>query len=157
MEQQESAYDKLLSLAQRKREAIIRADPAPLQAIVQEEEQIIAQVQALEAARLDHLAPWAAQATQPADTLTITDLAGDLPPPLQATLLASRDRLQQRMDGLAQENGQNAALLQRSIGLLADSMTHLLQTAISDPRYTQDGNRATGWSDDSPRVLDYQA
>lgn len=158
MGEEEALYDHLLQLAKRKRQAIAAADPLVLQGLVEEEEVLVGRAQVLEETRLRELEPWSTVTGLAVETMTISSVARAFPEPMQSDLLQAGDRLRARVDDAAHANGENAALLQGCIGLLADSIGQLLDTTIRDGQhYAQNGRRTDEKRESAPHLLDYQA
>ena len=157
MGEEEALYSNLLQLAQRKREAIAEADPFTLEALVEEEAALVEQAHGLEETRLQELEPWSTATGLPVASMTISAVAQAFPEPMQSDLLDAGERLRARVDEAAHVNGENAALLQGCIGLLADSIGQLLETTIRDGHYAQNGRRMDEKRENAPHLLDYQA
>lgn len=145
---------QLLAVTDREQDAITASDVERLTALVDEKEQLLELLAALETERMTAITAIALATGRPADALTITEVADLAAPEERASLLVTGEELRRTGVALAEANTRNARLLEASAELV-ERWTQYLKNVISRSlTYQQDG---TVQGTQGQRVLDRTA
>jgi flagellar biosynthesis/type III secretory pathway chaperone len=154
LEAQQQIYVAMLELSAREEAAIVAGDVGLLTSLVDEKEQLIEHLNALETERMTALLTLAAAVGTPLEALTLTTVAARLPAAPAASLTETGVQLRVRALALKEANERNALLL-RSSRNLVDRWIHYLRTLLSGSLYTASGAAAPAGS--GRRALDRSA
>ena len=115
-------YSALLELGDRERAAVVAGDPADLNRVVAEKEQLLASVARAESARLAWIADWAAAGELDPAAVTLNGLVRTLPAADAAAIAPLRDLLLQRVRDVAQMNHDHGQLVQGALRIVNGSI-----------------------------------
>lgn len=122
---EETGYQRLLSMADAKKESIIRGEVDVLEKITEDEQEISSDLKALENKRLHVLRDMAVVLGHDGETLTVTQMADLLKdqPKEQEALIRARDSLTQTASQMQFANQQNQVLLQQALEMVEFDLT----------------------------------
>ncbi len=135
---EEQIYASMLSLAVREEVAIVDGDVEELTTIVDEKEQLIEHLHALETERMTAIVAIATACGDDPATMTLSDVAALLPASMSESLTESGALLRVQAVALQQANGRNAELLRRSHELI-DRWVNYMKQLLSGSLYGEDG------------------
>lgn len=139
---QRDVYRALLGLADEERGAIVGGDVERLTRLVDEKEQLLDHLRALETERMTALVAIAAATGIDPERATLSDVAAHLPSEPAAALERSGRELRAEALALQEAHEVNAGLLENSRSLV-DRWIHYLRSVLVGSLYTQDGSAAT--------------
>lgn len=127
LKEEEERYEALVTLAEEKKEAIIKANLPKLDEINTKEEQISSDILNLSHKRAEVLGDMATVLGKDADEMTVTRLIGYLSsqPAEQDKLVRRRDSLLAQAEKMQAANQQNQVLLQQALEMVEFDLTLL--------------------------------
>ncbi|MEE8421784.1 MAG: flagellar protein FlgN [Dehalococcoidia bacterium] len=138
---QGEVYGSLLDLAAREEQAIIDGDVGVLTAIVDQQEQLLDVLRALETERMTALTVIAAATGEDADALTVTSVSSMLEGAERDALMTLGVALRAQAITLGHANERNSELLSNSRDIV-DRWLHYLRSVVSSAlTYTASGER----------------
>lgn len=135
---EERIYTSMLALAAREEIAIVGGDVEELTTIVDEKEQLIEHLHALETERMTAIVAIATACGDDPETMTLSEVAALLPAELSVSLTETGVLLRAQAIALQQANGRNADLLRRSHELI-DRWVNYMKQLLSGSLYGEDG------------------
>ena len=135
LHEESTKYEGLMELSSRKTSIIMQGDLEGLQAITEEEQEVIGNVNRLEKRRMEVTSDIANVLNKDVNTLKLKDLVQMLAsrPAEQALLAAAQERLQQVVFQLQEINLQNKVLIEHSLELVEFDM-NLIQSMKTAPQ-----------------------
>jgi len=134
LDQECKLYEQLLGLSSKKTPIIVSGDLNALANITDEEQSVVAKIQATELARQDVMRNIAGVLNKDVNTLKLTELIQLMSkrPAEKQTLAKQRDRLKLVADNVRRVNDQNQQLLKSSLEMVQFEM-NILQSARRSP------------------------
>lgn len=144
MAAQRELYRSLLSVASREQESIVAGDVERLTALVEQKEELLDHLHALETERMTALVAIQMATGIRAETATISEVAARLPAGTAEALQRAARELRAEALALEEAHAANGRLLENSRALV-DRWVHYLRMVLAGSIYTPDGNdnRAT--------------
>ena len=139
MTSQHDIVRAMLTLAQRQQDAIVEGDVEALTAVVDEQQQLVEHLNALETERMTALIAIAAATGLDAETATLSEIAAALPADRAAAITRQGQELRAQAVALRQVQDLNERLLERSRALV-DRWLHYLRMLLSGSLYTASGD-----------------
>jgi len=120
LNKEDTEYKELLDIAEKKTDAIVKNDIDVLQVIVSKEQQIIERLDALEAARQEHVGDISNVLNIPLEEMKVDRLIRIMEnqPEIQAQLIKVHDSLKKTMNRLVMLNDKNRVLLKENLEML---------------------------------------
>ena len=143
MAAQRDLYRSLLGVASSEQEAIVVGDVERLTALVEQKEELLDHLRALETERMTALVAIEMATGIHADTATLSDIAAHLPGDAADALHRAGRELRAEALALEEAHGVNERLLRNSRSLV-DRWIHYLRTVLAGSLYSQDGGAVVG-------------
>ncbi|MGE3961799.1 MAG: flagellar protein FlgN [Dehalococcoidia bacterium] len=136
---QRDIYRSLLGLAASEQEAIVAGDVARLTQLVEQKENLLDHLRAMETERMTALVAIDMAIGLPPEEATVTAIAAHLPTPAAEELQRLGRELKAEAVALEEAHAVNARLLRNSRSLI-DRWIHYLKTVLAGSLYTSDGD-----------------
>ncbi len=150
---QTELHREMLSLADDKRDAIVKGDLEKLEKTVSEEKKLVARVEEEEKRRLAVL-PLVRSGLDLDDSVEkLADVFAHLPEPERGRMLGVRDNLKEVLEACQIKTRHNAELLKTSLEHIETFLRSLSDAASHDANYRKDGKRGGG----GPTFIDRNA
>jgi len=138
MAAQRDLYRSMLGIAGSEQEAIIEGNVERLTELVEQKEELLDHLRALETERMTALVAIQTATGIDADTATISEIAAHLPVDTADVLQRAGRELRAEVLALEEAHAVNAQLLQNSRSLV-DRWVHYLRQVLAGSLYTPDG------------------
>ncbi|MEX1022299.1 MAG: flagellar protein FlgN [Dehalococcoidia bacterium] len=139
---QRDLYRGLLGLASNEQEAIVAGDVERLTVLVEQKEEVLDHLRALETERMTALVAIQSATGIDAGSATLSEIAAHLPSDAADALERSGRELRAEAVALEEAHAMNAHLLRTSRSLV-DRWIHYLRTVLAGSLYTNGGGSAT--------------
>jgi len=136
-------HEPMLALAEQKRLAVIQGDLPALEAILEQERKLVADVEAGEAARELALRAARVAVGLPEGEGRLEEIVSRLSEPARSRIGGEREKLRSLLDELRKKSRHNAELLKASLAHVEAFLRAVADAARSDKPYGKDG-RPTG-------------
>lgn len=136
---QRDLYRALLGIATQEQDAIVEGDVERLTRLVEQKEQVLDHLRAMETERMTALVAIEMATGIPADTATVSEIAAHLPPGMADELERAGRELRAEAVALEEAHAVNARLLRNSRALV-DRWIHYLRTVLAGSLYTSEGD-----------------
>lgn len=140
---QRDLYRALLGVASNEQDAIVAGDVERLTTLVEQKEELLDHLRALETERMTALVAIEMATGIQADTATLSDIAAHLPGEIADALHRAGRELRAEALALDEAHAVNAQLLRNSRSLV-DRWIHYLRSVLAGSLYTQDGSTFAG-------------
>lgn len=135
---QRELYRRLLGLASQEQDAIVSGDVERLTALVEQKEELLDHLRAMETERMTALVAIEMATGIDAEAATISAIAAQLPAPAAESLHRAGRELRAEAVALEEAHAVNARLLRNSRSLI-DRWVHYLKSVLAGSLYTNDG------------------
>lgn len=153
---QRDLYRSLIGVASQEQDAIVLGDVERLTALVEQKEELLDHLRALETERMTALVAIQAATGIAADTATLSAIASHLPGEVADELNRAGRELRAEAVALEEAHAVNAQLLRNSRSLV-DRWIHYLRTVLAGSLYTPAGDSVASAAGAGGRALDKSA
>ena len=139
-------HEPMLEIAERKRVAVIQGDLPALEAILEQERQLVAEAEEGEATRESALRAARVAVGLPETEGRLEDIVARLSEPERSRIGEEREKLRSLLDDLRKKSRHNAELLKASLAHVEAFLRAVADAARADKRYGKDGRPSGGGS-----------